>query len=275
MGKVIAVTNQKGGVGKTTTSVNLSGFVAAMGYKTLVIDIDPQGNATSGLGIEKRSLKKSVYNVLVGDIVAEEIILPTTVKNLEIIPSSIELVGAEVDLVRMDERDSVLKKSLARLRNAYDFIFIDCPPSLGLLTVNALSAANSVLIPIQGEFYALEGLSQLMNTIRLVKRSYNQSLEVEGVLLTMFDGRSNLVNSVADEIHKYFGKKVYDTKIPRNVRLGEAPSYGIPIMQFDAKASGSIAYKRLAEELLERNSLRAGKITRESVAIIRPQQPKE
>lgn len=253
MSKIIAVANQKGGVGKTTTSVNLSGYLAAMGKRVLLIDIDPQGNASSGLGVDKRKLEFSSYSVLVGDAEAREAIRPTGVERLHIIPSNIDLAGAEVELVGMNNRESVLKVALAPLRNTYDYMLIDCPPSLGLLTVNALTAADSVLIPIQGEYFALEGLGQLMNTIKLAKKHLNALLEVEGVVLTMYDARSNLVNSVADEILKFFGKKVFNTRIPRSIRLAEAPSYGMPIMQYEPRSSGSLPYKALCEELLMRN----------------------
>ncbi|MCH5164387.1 MAG: ParA family protein [Clostridiales bacterium] len=254
MSKIIAVANQKGGVGKTTTCINLSSFVAAMGKRTLMVDIDPQGNCTSGIGLNKRDLKQSVYNVLVGDCSARDAIVPTCVKGMDIMPSNIDLAGAEIELIKVPSREKVLRKTLQPLKNKYDYIFIDCPPSLALLTVNALTAADSILIPIQGEFFALEGLSQLMNTIRLAKKHLNPTLEVEGVLLTMYDGRSNLVSSVTAEIIKYFGKSVYTHRIPRNVKLGEAPSYGMPIMQFEPRCTGSIAYKAFAEEFLDRNN---------------------
>ncbi|MCL2062545.1 MAG: AAA family ATPase [Firmicutes bacterium] len=254
MSKIIAIANQKGGVGKTTTCVNLSAYIAAMGKKVLVVDVDPQGNATSGLGLEKRRLEFSVYDVLVGDCEPNEAIESTGVNGLYVIPSNIDLAGAEVELVNMPNREHVLKTALNPLRNHYDYIFIDCPPSLALLTVNALTAADSVLIPIPGEFFALEGLSQLMNTIKLGKKHLNAQLDIEGVVLTMFDGRSNLTNSVAEEILKYFGKKVFKTRIPRNIRLGEAPSYGLSIMQFDPRSTGGIAYQALAEEFLTRNN---------------------
>lgn len=253
MAKIISIANQKGGVGKTTTTINMSAYLAAMGKRVLVVDIDPQGNASSGLGIDKRRLKYSVYSVLVGDADASEAIVLTTVNNLSIIPSSIDLAGAEVELVNLPERERVLKGAMSSVKNKFDYIFIDCPPSLALLTVNALTASDSILIPIQGEFFALEGLSQLMNTIKLVKKYLNLTLDIEGVVLTMFDGRSNIVNSVAEEILKFFGKKVFKTRIPRNIRLVEAPSYGLPIMQYDPRSTGSMAYKALAEELLSRN----------------------
>jgi len=254
MSKIIAVANQKGGVGKTTTCVNLSSFLAAMGKRVLVADIDPQGNASSGLGVEKNKLEYSIYDALVGDEQATSAILKTSVHNLSILPSHIKMAGVEVEMVTLPKREFIMKGVLNSLRNHYDYIFIDCPPSLGLLTVNALTAADSVMIPIQGEFFALEGLGQLMNTVKLSKKHLNQQLEIEGVVFTMFDARSNLANSVADEVIKFFGKKVFTTRIPRNIRLGESPSYGIPVMQFDPRSSGSVAYMNLAQEFLIRNS---------------------
>lgn len=253
MSKIIAIANQKGGVGKTTTCVNLSAFLALMGKKTLVVDIDPQGNCSSGFGIDKKKIKNSIYSVLAGDVPAKVAAIPTLIKGLDIIASNIDLAGAEVELVGVDDREKVLRNAILPLKNIYDYILIDCPPSLGLLTVNALAAADSILIPIQGEFFALEGLSQLMNTIKLAKKSLNPSLDVEGVVLTMFDGRSRLIQSVTEEIHKFFGKRVFETKIPRNIRLGEAPSYGLPIMLFEPKSKGSEAYRDLTEEFLKRN----------------------
>ncbi|HEY8420062.1 MAG TPA: AAA family ATPase [Clostridia bacterium] len=254
MGKIIAFANQKGGVGKTTTCINMSAYLTAMGKKVLAVDLDPQGNTTSGLGIEKSKLSKSIYNALMGDCSIDDVIAPTGVDNLDIIPSNIDLAGAEVEMVYMEQREKLLQGVLNKLKNTYDYICIDCPPSLGLLTINALTACDSVIIPIQSEFFALEGLSQLMNTIKLVKKHLNPTIEIDGVLLTMFDGRSNLVNSVADEIYKYFGNKVFEVKIPRNVRLGEAPSYGLPIMQYDPKSSGALSYQAFTEEYLTRNN---------------------
>ncbi len=261
MHKIIAIANQKGGVGKTTTCVNLASYLALMGKKVLAVDIDPQGNCSSGFGIDKTKVKYSTYSVLSGEVDAKAAIIPTLVKNLDIMPSNIDLAGAEVELVGVEDREKVLKKVLSPLRNSYDYILIDCPPSLALLTVNALTAANSILIPIQGEYYALEGLSQLMNTIRLAKKILNPQLEVEGVVLTMYDSRSRLVQNVTEEIYKFFGKKVFDSKIPRNIRLGEAPSYGLPVMLFEPKCVGSLAYKALAEEFLTRNNDTYKKIT--------------
>ncbi|MDE6293394.1 MAG: AAA family ATPase [Clostridiales bacterium] len=253
MAKTIAIANQKGGVGKTTTCVNLAAYFAAFGKKVLIIDNDPQGNASSGLGIEKHKVKNSVYSLIIGDCTAEEALLHTGVENLDIIPSNIDLAGAEAELVSMDKRETSLKRAIAPIKNNYDYIFIDCPPFIGLLTLNALTAANSILIPMQGEYFALEGLSQLMNTIKLAKKILNPSLEIEGVVVTMFNSRTNLVNSVAEEITHYFGKKAFATRIPRSVRLAEAPSFGMPISQFDPTSAGGIAYKNLAEEVLNRN----------------------
>ncbi len=254
MQKIIAIANQKGGVGKTTTCVNLASYLALMGKRVLAIDIDPQGNCSSGFGVDKTQIKHSTYSVLMGEIDASHAIIPTVVKNLDILPSNIDLAGAEVELVSVDDREKVLKKVLTPLRNKYDYILIDCPPSLALLTVNALTAANSILIPIQGEYYALEGLSQLMNTIKLAKKFLNPALEVEGVVLTMYNKQSLLSQTVTDEILKFFGKKVFNVKIPRNVRLGEAPSYGLPVMLYEPKCVGSLAYKALTEEFLTRNN---------------------
>ncbi|MBZ4665226.1 AAA family ATPase [Mahella sp.] len=251
MSKIIAIANQKGGVGKTTTNVNLSACLAVAGKKVLTIDIDPQGNTTSGLGVDKAKVEKSIYDVLINDMDITETIVPTNVENLSIIPSNIQLAGAEIELVSVLSREQRLKFAMQPIKEQYDFILVDCPPSLGLLTINALTAADKVLVPIQCEYYALEGLSQLMNTVKLVQKHLNPSLEVEGVVLTMFDARTNLSIQVVDEVKKYFRSKVYRTIIPRNVRLGEAPSYGLPIILYDPKCVGAEAYTDLAEEVIE------------------------
>ena len=253
MGKTIAVTNQKGGVGKTTTAVNVAAGIAKLGYKVLLIDTDPQGNATSGVGVDKRSVKYSAYSIIVDDIKAEEAALHTEFENLDVIPSSIELAAAELELADMEHREAKLKNALAAVKSEYDYILIDCPPSLGLITTNALCAADTILVPIQPEYYALEGLSQLIATVRLVKRKYNPYLEIEGVLLTMYDGRLNLTQQVVQEVKKFFPKKVFSSVIPRGVRLSEAPSFGMPIMYFDKSCKGSLAYMELSREIVEKN----------------------
>ena len=253
MGKIVAFLNQKGGVGKTTTCVNMAGYLAQMGKKVLLLDIDPQGNASSNLGIEKDSKPKTIYNVIVDDNTIDEVIVPTKLQNLDLIPSDVDLAGAEIELVQMNNREKVVRNILKNVVNNYDYICIDCPPSLGLITVNALTACDSVLIPIQCEYFALEGLSQLMYTIKLVKKHLNENIDVEGVVLTMKDNRSNLGQSVAQDITKYFGKKVYKTIIPRNIRLAEAPSFGEPICVYDPKCTGAIAYRTLTEEFLKNN----------------------
>jgi len=251
LGKVIAVFNQKGGVGKTTTNINLSACLALMGKKVLIMDIDPQGNSTSGVGIAKKGLDYSVYDVLLDESLApEKAVLRTTTPNLDILPSSVELAGAEIELVRAPRREWRLKMAVDKLRDRYDYIFIDCPPSLGLLTINALAGADSVMIPIQCEFYALEGVSQLMGTYQLVKKNLNKNLRIQGVVLSMFDGRTNLSIQVVEEVKRYFREKVYTTVIPRNVRLAEAPSYGMPITSYDPRSKGAEAYLDLAEEFL-------------------------
>lgn len=250
MAKVIAVANQKGGVGKTTTAVNLSACLAYIGKRSLLVDCDPQGNATSGLGIEKGRLDACIYNVLVEDLEAEKVVRSTALENLDVIPATIQLSGAEIELVPTISREVRLKRALSTLKSKYDYVFIDCPPSLGLLTINALTAADSVLIPVQCEYYALEGLSQLLNTVRLVQKHLNSDLEIEGVLLTMFDARTNLGIQVIEEVKKYFREKVFQTIIPRNVRLGEAPSHGKPIILYDMRSRGAEVYLDLAKEVM-------------------------
>lgn len=252
MGKVVAVANQKGGVGKTTTAINLSSVLAKKGKRILLIDTDPQGNATSGLGIEK-ALETSTYDVIVNDLPIEKAIVETNNKNLKICPSTINLAGAEVELVSMMSREQRLKEKVDEIKRQFDYIIIDCPPSLGLITLNTFTAADSVLIPVQCEFYALEGLGQLMNTIELVKKHLNKNLKVEGALLTMYDMRTNLSNQVVDEVKKYFGDNVYKTIIPRNVKLSEAPSYGMSVTEYDAHSKGAKAYAKLAKEFLKKN----------------------
>lgn len=253
MGKVISVANQKGGVGKTTTTINLSTILAKKGKKVMLIDADPQGNATSGVGAEKE-VELSFYDVLVNDTTIQETIEKTVVKNLVVCPSNINLAGAEVELVSMMSREQRLKEKLDEVRDNYDYIFIDCPPSLGLITLNAFTASDSVLIPVQCEYYALEGLGQLLNTINLVKKHLNKTIQIEGALLTMYDIRTNLSNQVVKEVKKYFDNKVYKTVIPRNVRLSEAPSYGLPITEYDPRSKGAKSYEKFAKEFLKINN---------------------
>ncbi|MBE7023109.1 MAG: ParA family protein [Clostridia bacterium] len=254
MGKVIAVANQKGGVGKTTTAVNLSACLGKLGKKTLLIDIDPQGNSTSGLGVDPRSVETSVYDCIINETPMSEVLIDTGFDNLWICPSNINLAGAELELVMKENREYVLKNSIREIKDNFDFIFIDCPPSLGLITLNSFSAAESVLVPIQCEYYALEGLSQLTNTIKMVKKALNPELTLEGVLLTMFDARTNLSIQVVDEVKKFFREKVYATVIPRNVRLSEAPSFGQPIIEYDKHSKGAECYTELASEVIEKNN---------------------
>jgi chromosome partitioning protein len=251
MGKVIAIANQKGGVGKTTTAINLGAGLASKGKRVLLVDIDPQGNTTSGVGVRRPSIKRCIYDVLVSGIPMETIILQTEVKNMWIAPASIQLAGAEIELVPSMSREDKLRQRMHDIRDQYDYILIDCPPSLGLLTVNALTAADSILVPIQCEYYALEGLSQLVNTIKLVQRHLNKSLKLEGALLTMYDPRTNLAAQVVSEVRAYFGNQVYETIIPRNVRLSEAPSHGLTILDYDPRSKGAETYMQLTEEVLK------------------------
>lgn len=251
MGKIISFTNKKGGVGKTTTAINMAAYCADFGKKTLLVDIDSQGNATTGLGFSKSALKKSVYNVLIDDAAVNNI-LPTQVKLLDVLPANVDLTGAEVDLVYKRNREQILKNALDKVRDDYDYIFIDCPPSLGLLTINAWVASDSVIIPLQSEYYAMEGVSQLMNTIAMVKQHLNPRLQVEGVVITMYDGRALIAKQITAEIKKFFKNKLYEIIVPRNVRLAEAPSHGVPIILHDPKCVGARAYKALTEEFLSR-----------------------
>lgn len=252
MAKVISIANQKGGVGKTTTAVNLSACIASMGMKVLLIDIDPQGNATSGLGIEADK-SKSIYNVLIDEVEIQDTIKSTMINNLKVCPANINLAGAEIELVTMVSRETRLKNAIEKIKNEFDYIFIDCPPSLGLITLNSFTASDSVLVPIQCEYYALEGLGQLINTINLVKKHLNASIKVEGVVLTMFDARTNLSTQVGEEVEKYFGNKVFQTIIPRNIRLSEAPSHALPINLYAPDSKGADTYIKLAKELLKIN----------------------
>ena len=256
MSKIVAIVNQKGGVGKTTTAVNLAAAVGAKGKKVLLVDIDAQGNATSGFGINKKQIPLSTYDMLINKVKAEDVLVQTAFKNVWILPANMNLAGAEVELVDMPKRESRLKLALAPLDEQFDYIFMDCPPSLGIITLNALAAADSLLVPIQCEYYALEGLSQLMSTVRVVKHKYNERLELEGVLLTMYDGRLNLTGQVVEEVKKYFPKKVYTTAIPRNVRLSEAPSFGEPVRYYDPASKGALMYDQLASEFLRNNRKR-------------------
>ncbi|PSQ97680.1 MAG: chromosome partitioning protein ParA [Bacteroidetes bacterium SW_9_63_38] len=253
MGKVIAIANQKGGVGKTTTAINLAASLAATEYSTLLLDIDPQANCTSGIGLEEDEADASIYEVLIGEVPAAEAVITTEMPFLDVIPSHINLVGAEIEMIDEMQREEILSSALPQIRRKYDFVVIDCPPSLGLLTLNSLTAANSVLIPVQAEYFALEGLGQLLNTIKIVRQHLNPDLEIEGVLLTMFDTRLNLSNQVAQEVRRYFGDKVFETIVQRNVRLSEAPSFGKPAILYEASSKGAKNYMALAREILENN----------------------
>lgn len=252
MVRIISVANQKGGVGKTTTTVNLGASLAYLGKKVLLVDIDAQGNATSGVGIRKPDVKEDIYDILVNEVDIKETILPTSRENLFIVPATLQLAGAEIELTSMMARESRLKLALDEIKDDYDYILIDCPPSLGHLTINAFTASDSILIPVQCEYYALEGLSQLLNTVRLVQKHFNPDLAIEGVLLTMFDARTNLGAEVVEEVRRYFQEKVYETVIPRNVRLSEAPSHGLSIIDYDIRSKGSEVYQALAKEVLAR-----------------------
>lgn len=253
MGKIIAAANQKGGVGKTTTAVNLAAALGDMGKKVLLVDADPQGNTTSGVGVDRRDCSATIYEVLISGAKAKEALVKTEFKNLTLLPSNMDLAAAELEMAALENREAVLKNALAPIRGDYDFLLIDCPPSLGLITTNALTAADTILIPIQCEYYALEGLSQLMNTVRRVKRQYNELLDIEGVLLTMYDGRLNLTQQVVEEVKKYFPRKVFKTVIPRTVRLSEAPGFGQPALYYDRSSRGAKAYGELAEEVVKNN----------------------
>lgn len=253
MGLILSVVNQKGGVGKTTTSVNVSAYLAKMGKKTLLIDADPQGNATSGIGMEKNDLERTIYDVVINGEDINDVIVSANRKNLFICPANIDLAGAEIEMVNLFSRETVLKKAFQKIKGDYDFVIIDCPPSLGLLTVNALTASDGVVVPIQAEYYALEGLSQLLNTINKVKKHLNPSLEIFGVVVTMFDSRTQLANQVASEVRQYFGEKLFKSIIPRNVRLSEAPSHGLSISEYDKRSKGADAYEYLSKEIIKRS----------------------
>ena len=255
MGKIISLANQKGGVGKTTTTINLAASLAVLEQKVLIIDADPQANSTSGLGFDVKNVQSSIYECIVDEVDAEKVILKTEIDNLHLIPSHIDLVGAEIEMLNLPNREKVLKNSIVKLKEIYDFILIDCSPSLGLITVNALTASDSIIIPVQCEYFALEGLGKLLNTVKLIQNRLNPELSIEGFLLTMFDGRLNLSNQVYEEVKRHFQEMVFDTVIQRNVKLSEAPSYGKPVVLYDASSKGAINHMNLAREILQRNAM--------------------
>ena len=252
MGRIIAVANQKGGVGKTTTSINLAACLAEKGKKVLAVDMDPQGNLTSGLGVDKDSVEKSIYELIIGEVDIKEVINKEVVENLDIIPTSIDLSAAEIELIGVDDKEYILRNAIDQVKDQYDFVIIDCPPSLSMLTINAMTTADSVIVPIQCEYYALEGLSQLIHTVELVKDRLNSKLEIEGVVFTMYDARTNLSLQVVENVKDNLQQNIYKTIIPRNIRLAEAPSYGLPINKYDPKSTGAESYMRLADEVIER-----------------------
>ena len=252
MGRVIAVANQKGGVGKSTTAINLSACLAEKGQKVLAIDMDPQGNMSSGLGLDKNSVEKTIYDLIIGESEVEEVLQKNALENLDILPANVDLSAAEIELIGIDEKEYIVKKAIEKIKDAYDYVIIDCPPSLSMLTINAMTTADSVLVPIQCEYYALEGLSQLIHTVELVKERLNPVLEIEGVVFTMYDARTNLSLQVVENVKDNLQQNIYKTIIPRNIRLAEAPSYGMPINQYDAKSAGADSYRRLADEVMNR-----------------------
>ena len=252
MGRIIAIANQKGGVGKTTTAINLSACLAEKGQKVLAIDMDPQGNMSSGLGLDKNSVEKTIYDLIIGESEVEEVLQKNALENLDILPANVDLSAAEIELIGIDEKEYIVKKAIEKIKDAYDYVIIDCPPSLSMLTINAMTTADSVLVPIQCEYYALEGLSQLIHTVELVKERLNPVLEIEGVVFTMYDGRTNLSLQVVENVKDNLQQNIYKTIIPRNIRLAEAPSYGMPINQYDAKSAGADSYRRLADEVMNR-----------------------
>ena len=252
MGRIIAIANQKGGVGKTTTAINLSACLAEKGQKVLVIDMDPQGNMSSGLGLDKNSVEKTIYDLIIGESEVEEVLQKNALENLDILPANVDLSAAEIELIGIDEKEYIVKKAIEKIKDAYDYVIIDCPPSLSMLTINAMTTADSVLVPIQCEYYALEGLSQLIHTVELVKERLNPVLEIEGVVFTMYDARTNLSLQVVENVKDNLQQNIYKTIIPRNIRLAEAPSYGMPINQYDAKSAGADSYRRLADEVMNR-----------------------